>query len=393
MKSPAHPIPFPPSLALLPLLAMVILIAGANPASAQPKSTLRDSVKNRVANYKLHGRLPLDQLVQFTTGADGQIVATVDPSLPTQNEPLRIEVEGSDATWIVQKRVLGGGAVPNNSYISLTRYDFDAPDDQPWSTGVTLRSNYLLINAVVGDQQTAVRVSLVQSSGTLILRVTNNQPRPAAAAAPAVAAPAQAIVLTVQATSLNQLRAEHPEEVRTYLAPALRALAGRSLFRPGPADVYRAFDQIPANPAVARKLDALLAGLESDEFAKRDKATANLTNLGPPGVLAALRRDNSDLSPEAQNRLQQFIAAHATLSLAPGEAAKTRADRSFLIDCLDDNDPAVRAAAKASLEKLLHRPLPYDTTLDGKARESAVEALRKTINTTTRPKPAATRPM
>jgi hypothetical protein len=347
------------------LFACLAFVSFADHSSAQQQHPERDAMKASVAHYKLLGQVDLDRLVQVRT-RDGLLDVTVDAD-PEGTGYNRIDVPGSDATWVVNRRAVRvvGAAAPN-SYLYLTRYDFDAPDDQPWRSSVTVGPKTVTFASYAGEGRDQVAIRLTQSGGTLRFSVSSVNP-----------AGVRVTPVNLAATSLAQLQSEHPDEVRKHLAPLLRALTGRSLFRHGAADVYRIFESIPADQAVARKLEELLVRLDGDAFAVRDKATAELAALGPAGVLAALRRDNNDLAPEARNRVLHFLAAHSTLT--PADVARARADRSFLIDCLDDDDPAVRAAARAQLEKLLARPIPFDPSLTGKARQAAIEQLRATF--------------
>src|SRR5205085_10709972 len=83
-------------------------------------------------------------------------------------------------------------------------------------------------------------------------------------------------ILTANAPDLFRLRDEHPLEVTRHLAPVLRKLTGRSLLRPGAGDVYRAFPDIPADPAMTARIVALLPMLMSDNPVQRDAATQAL---------------------------------------------------------------------------------------------------------------------
>ena len=53
-----------------------------------------------------------------------------------------------------------------------------------------------------------------------------------------------------------------------------------------------------------------------------------------------------------------------------------RRDVAFLLDCLENIDPAVRVAAKAALEKAAGHGLAYDVSADASERAVAVEKLR-----------------
>lgn len=338
----------------------------------------REAMKNSVANYKLHGTVPAGQLFRMSI-VDGLLTGDLVADIPNSTIAVRVEVEGDPATWAVRKRALGAAAAPT-SYITLYRYDFDAPADGLWSITATLRTNYLTIYGRTGEGNQGLNVRYMQNNNTITFTVST------------IGVGAQQNLINATATSLKQLQTQHPEEVRKYLTPMLRAMSGRYLLRPGAADVYRVFESIQPDSETAGKLDELLIKLDANSYKLREEATRELSEMGTRGVLAALRRDTDDLSAEARNRLELFIATHST-GLDNIEAA--RKDGHFLLDCLDDADPAVRKVALESLAKLVNKPLSIDLALQGEARSQAIERLRKQVDPLLRPttkpttKPAA----
>jgi HEAT repeat protein len=128
-----------------------------------------------------------------------------------------------------------------------------------------------------------------------------------------------------------------------YLVPVLRRLGAA---RPA-SDVYRVFDQIPADPKVSDAIAPLVAKLDSDDGAVRDAAAAALKRMGRPATIACLRLDPATLSPEQKNRLAAIHASEGWLHLVDLEAA--RADEAFLASCTEDEDEAVRTAASNQL--------------------------------------------
>ncbi len=184
-------------------------------------------------------------------------------------------------------------------------------------------------------------------------------------------------LLNAHASSIGQLRTEHPEEFRKYVLPLLEKLSDMQWLRPGAADVYAAFPQIPADEQVTRKVRALLPDLDSDAFPIRDAASTQLAALGPPAVLAALRMDWSDLSDEQQSRLLALINDHHRREVL--DAATAGKDLNFLADCLEYDDPAVRAAARSAIEQALGQPVGFDVQSTGEARTDEVDAVRKQI--------------
>jgi hypothetical protein len=184
-------------------------------------------------------------------------------------------------------------------------------------------------------------------------------------------------ILTASATDLHHLRNDHPDEVRRYLAPLLRKITGQPVLQPGPGDVYRVFTAIPADPAVVARIESLLPGLTSLNPDERERATKSLRDLGPAGALAALRFDSDGLSPEQANRLNDMVALHTRLTLPdPAEAVK---DTSFLIDCFEDDDLAVRVAAKDAVERALGAKVEFDPKAPAPQRAAAGDALRRKL--------------
>src|SRR5207248_5323440 len=97
---------------------------------------------------------------------------------------------------------------------------------------------------------------------------------------------------------------------------------------------------------------------------------------GPPAVLAALRIDPSRLTPEQRGRLNAFVERH-TLWSDPSEA---RRDVRFLIDCLELDDPAVRAAALVDLRAVARRDIAFDLDAAPIARRQAAAALLESLD-------------
>jgi hypothetical protein len=348
------------------LRAQVVAI---NPAAVVSAS--RDAARQMVQNLPIDGHYPLSQLLHIGV-TDGMLNGELVAELGNQVTPYRIDVENSTAMWTVRKRVIGAGS----QYVIVTRFDFDAPADELWSTVLTLRAGYFAVNGMSGDTGSGLRVRLTQANGTLSFTCTT------------IDRGSQRMFVNASAATLKQLQLEHPQELRRYLMPMLRKLTGRNLLRPGATDVYRVFDQIRPAPPVVKQLDDLLVRLESDVYAVRDQASKDLASLGSAAVLAALRRDISGLSAEARNRLDLFISNHSNLPIEDARAALK--DGPFLLDCLDDEDVNVRVAAKDALERLIKRPVEFDPVADDEGRAAAVDGLRKTLDSVFRP--AATRP-
>lgn len=195
-----------------------------------------------------------------------------------------------------------------------------------------------------------------------------------------VAAPPMAVSL--KAASLIELCEDHPAEVRRILRPLLAAIAdGHDPLCPRGGDIYRAFEQIPADPQVSAQLPAIVKAFDALDPAVRESASAELEALGRAGVLAAVRFDRTDLSPEQRSRLDNFVAGH-TLRRSDGrlrDADDLRRNKNFLVDCLADDEPAVRAAALAALRERTGRRIEFDLDAPPAQRRAAVAELARSI--------------
>lgn len=344
------------------------------PAAPQPRAAVafrrqvltaraqRDAQQQSVKSIADGGTFKMDDLARFAV-ADGRIQCEwVGDNFPN-GQARRIKLVGSDATWLVNRFNAGP-----NAFYNITRYDFDAPDTDFWLIQFSFQQgvNVLTVYAQGGEACEVNRLFFTQQADAVALNLSgweNNRPRP---------------MLAANATDLTRLRTDHPDEVRRFLIPLLRKITLQPILRPGAGDVYRAFPQIPAPSQATQRLTALLPALASPDPQRRERATADLRALGPAGALAALRYDRDALSPEQANRLAALIALHTRVGIDdPAAAAR---DPGFLLDCLEDDDPAVRAAAKPALEKVLGRTVDIDLNAPADKRAAAAaDALRSSL--------------
>jgi hypothetical protein len=258
--------------------------------------------------------------------------------------------------------VAGGFGRPAfTPYVNISRYDLDAKDNDFWNTRlmVSAKSVSLFAQSVYGN------MSLSQTGGIVHVRVSEytqwGQP--------------QKMVFVAQASSLMQLRAEHPEPFRLYVLPLLAQFTDPSFLQPGAADVYSVFPEIPADQKIAEDLNQLIPQLDADDPIDREAASERLRQLGGPGVLAALRLDETILSEEQKLRVHSFVSGFRRRPSV--DPAMERRDLAFLIDCLEFDDPSVRSAAKAELERQAGKPIDLDISLTGDAAAKAADAMRK----------------
>jgi hypothetical protein len=182
------------------------------------------------------------------------------------------------------------------------------------------------------------------------------------------------------APDLLKLWNDHQRECRQYLVPLLKTIAPRqNLLRPRAGDVYRVFRDIPADAQVTKQLAALLPELEADSPGARDAASAKIESLGAAGVLAMLRMDRSEWTPEQTARLAAIVQRQSTLNDSPA----WQRDIYFLTDCLDDADPAVRQAALASVRAIAGRAVEFDVDAAPSARLAAAQEILRSLETST----------
>jgi hypothetical protein len=300
----------------------------------------------------------LEELLKFSL-LDGSLRVDVGAAVsdPAHGQA-RVAVEGSPATWLVRTQA----ALPVNSYVSVVRYDFDqTADGQIWLTSVIRGDGYLSLSA----EGIGVRLQYNQSNGMAQLSLWQMQRG------------RYVQVLRLDGPSFLRLQAEHPEEVHQYLLPLLVRLGGEQLLRPGGADVYRVFAELPVSPGVAAKVAEILPRLDSDVFSLRDAASHDLAELGARGAQVVLKLDRGLLTFEQNDRLDAFLDTQRRRAI--DDPTTMRKDAAFLVDCLEDDDPAVRAAAKGAMEKAMGRKVEFDLEADAGKRAARAEELREAV--------------
>jgi hypothetical protein len=332
------------------------------PAARPNERARRLAQRQSISALPDGGTFKLHELIRFTV-VDGRICSEMMAEFQLGSAARRIRIEGSDAVWMVNTFSNGQSA-----HHTVIRYDFDAPDSDFWMVSYTFqeRSNTASVFAQAGEASEVGRVYYSQQPTGVAVNLSgwdeNNRVRQ---------------ILAVNSADLFQLRSEHPEAVRRYLLPALRKLTDQPILRPGAADAYRVFTGIPADPKVTGRLHELLPVLTAEAPEVRERATRELFALGRDGALAAMRFDPELLVPEQATRLGELIMAHSRMSIEdPEEAAR---DVQFLIDCLEDDDRAVRVAAADALERHLSRKLSFNPDLPAGQREAFADELRAEV--------------
>ena len=368
-------------------LGLAVAVAGAgravHAADAVAKIAIRTdstiaSARAMVNRLQPVGTFRHEDLLRLSA-AGGMLMAEIMPAARRVGQH-RFNIEGSSADWILTYNE-GPAGRPPAELLVLHRYDFKQADAGGiWSTTLHIRSS--MVSSVEARAVTGVdhgRISLTHLNGVVRLAVYDRKLAPGG-------------LVNLQASTLHDLRAQGPRQFRQYVIPLLKSVCGRDPFMAAPADVYRTFDQIPADPQVIQQIRRVLPALDSPLPMEREEGSRQLLPLGGQGVLAALRMDRTPLSPEQSGRLDAFIARYEDRRFSTAQEA--RSDASFLIDCLEFDDPAVRTLAAGELARLLDQPIDLDPAAPADKRSKLADTLRETalktrISAATRP---ATRP-
>jgi hypothetical protein len=314
----------------------------------------------------------LRQLLRFRI-EEGYL--TADFSMPTamlqaQSTPLRIK--GSRARWSVRsgsEMPSGHFGLPSGTVVQINYRDTCGEDEDGFVEATVYSSGGLLSitgrTRLDGDMVSFAYhgrrdYSSAQLEASIARKDHWNEP-----------------LVTIYGDSLRELYAEHGLEVDRYLGPALRKLSQTNLLGPGAADVYGAFSSIMPAEQALDQLRQALALLDAVDVDQRQQGSAALARLGSAGVLAAMRLDAPWLSPEQRARLASFVDSHRQRRVVSPEQAL--GDVRFLVECLEHEDPAVRAEAKRAVEQALQRQLSFDPAAEFEDRFAAVQALRKEL--------------
>jgi hypothetical protein len=306
---------------------------------------------------------------------DGKLNVDVLPSADAKavvrsDRRVMVEIEKSPAIWALSTAgrvwVDTQRKVPSDHFSAWASFDRGMLVDQicPALIRITPAEKVFVGAGRINGQELQVTCTIrgTQEGGVMLVvaNVGVQNPNP---------------IVTLHANDLLDLQTKKPAAVRAYLAPLFTAIAGRNLFAPEAGDVYRTFSEIPADPEMIKKVEALLPQMESPSVEDRNAASSALEALGGPGILAAMRIDRTGLSPEQLDRLDRAIE-NQTLFRGTKDL---KTDPYFLLDCLENEDRAVRAAAKAWLEKLTGKPIDYSVDLPEAERAKAIRGIEKVV--------------
>jgi hypothetical protein len=188
--------------------------------------------------------------------------------------------------------------------------------------------------------------------------------------------------VALSAATLSDLRYRYPFECEEYLRPMFREFHQE-------AAVFSVEDRIAwqvmasdwiAPPDLAQQVEPLVGQLNSSDFSRREQAQASLHQIGEPAALFLHFADRKDWSAEQSARIRKFLAEFFVLT--DGQVTKLTRNVDFLLDCLVNDDPALRAAALKHLDRVLGRQIEYKLDQPLEDRLQAVERLRRQLTQT-----------
>ena len=172
------------------------------------------------------------------------------------------------------------------------------------------------------------------------------------------------------APNFRELRRRYPRETEEFIVPILRDLQLQKVLAPD-ARVTSQVLQTEFKPTqeFSKKIDAVLAKFDSDDFQTREQAAKDLAALGQPAALALAHADRKSWSIDRQSGVDAFLSQYK--SMPADDAAKLRHDPIFLLDCLYSEDAPIREKAAALLQTITGMSLNSDDT--GTARDESID--------------------
>ena len=166
--------------------------------------------------------------------------------------------------------------------------------------------------------------------------------------------------LSLKAPSFVELRRRYPRETQAYLVPILRDLKQMQVLAVDPLLAQQVLGaKSKAGEELIKKVNAVLAKFDSDQFQARESAAKELQSLGGEAALYLRNADRSGWSQEQINGVEAFLASFSTIPHE--EAKKLAASPAFLLDVLYSEDVNLREAAIEQLKKVAEgKPIEFD---------------------------------
>ena len=161
------------------------------------------------------------------------------------------------------------------------------------------------------------------------------------------------------APSVTSMCWQNPRQTNDYLRPIFRRLdqeaAVFAVSRRAAWQVVAADDH--PDPDTVAATNAIIANLGAESFSQRERAAADLRKLGQAAAIYLMNDPPANLSLEQEMRVDLFLVPYRPLS--PADAQRLANDKTFLIDCLYNNDPALRRLIVNRLENITGRHIDF----------------------------------
>jgi hypothetical protein len=284
----------------------------------------------------------LSQIVHVTA-IEG--VLKIEPDDSYQINPRPMIVQGPESKWQVSISRAARPTAPQILSLVRPAGGTQKPEEY-WTISITAMSDEVGITAdraVRRPHDTTLRMAQRADKSIRVHIVDGAKP--------------EAGPINFDAANLLALRAKQPDVVARFIVPMLTQLFGEDPLLPGPADVYRAFYEIPPQESTVAALQRVLPKLSAASSERRESASVELEDLGPVGVCAAVHLDQKELPPETAARIEAYLANYSRRRFDDPQVM--RDDLPFLADCMDfPFDSRVRSAARARFEQLTRHAIP-----------------------------------
>ncbi|HEY7118851.1 MAG TPA: hypothetical protein VH475_19840 [Tepidisphaeraceae bacterium] len=376
------------------LLTSVAAILQAGPARADDRDDFRQMIEQQRRTQEmfirrldpLPGKRKIQDLLRVASDAGKLVIRSpifdnAADAAHLRNRQVRAEVEGFDGQCTLMVQSIGNGG---SQYFTFSNVSYPNSDGIA-QLRVTAQPGYLQIVKTYTSRSGNFNLNLIQSWG----RASYAQPDGVQLGVYGTDASGRPTVgVSLAEPDFLTLRRKHSRVVNEHLRPLLRQLKLEALFAVDRSLAWQVFaDDYKGNDALARQVDALLAGLDRDGYQERDAARRAIQNLGPDAALVIYRMNRGALTVEQNCQLDAVLASYSFVSRE--EARRLAGDVDFLLDCLYVDDADVRATAAHYLEKAVGHQVAFDAAdNDYDHRAARVETLRQALS----PTAATTRP-
>jgi hypothetical protein len=313
---------------------------------------------------------------------DGRILATT--SVDVGDQEGRLSLRGLPG--IVELGAMGArvpGPLVGSAGFSFFYQDTSRPDDVLISMQVLSAALITQFNYTDDGLDGALTVSLIEQTvpgrAPILLRVDETSSE-----WNVTPAPAPRVSTNLTAETFEQLRQEHRHEVDDYVRPMFRLLGQeRAVFAVDRGLAWEALiDEYVVDPAMVKKIEAILPRLGAEDFSSRDAASDELAAMGVDGVITLQKMPMGKLSPEQQNRIDAFLRPYKI-----NDVKALLVDRNFMVDCLYCDDARLRKTVMEHLSALTGKTVAWKDVDGDAARDAEIAALRDDVlGATTRPR-------